>query len=93
LPHFPKISRYSLGTKIDSLFVETVEAVFSASRMNKEQKLSFVQKASAKLDMLKFFLRIAWEIKALDNKKYIMLSEKLDEVGRMLGGWLKQLQN
>jgi len=50
-----------------------------------------VQKSSAKLDVLKLFLRVAWEIKALDNKKYIALSEKLDEIGRMLGGWLKQL--
>ena len=36
-------------------------------------------------------LQIAWEIKALDAKKYILLSGKLDEIGRMLGGWLKQL--
>lgn len=93
LPHFPKTSRYSLGTKIDFLFMETVEAAFLASRLNKEQKISFVQKASAKLDLLKFFLRISWEIRALDNKKYIALSEKLDEIGRMLGGWMKQLQN
>lgn len=37
-------------------------------------------------------LQIAWEIKALDNKKYIALSEHLNEVGRMLGGWNKQVR-
>jgi len=73
------------------LFTETIETTLSASRLNREQKLAFVQKASAKLDLLKFFLRLAWEIKALDNKKYLTLSERLDEIGRMLGGWLKQL--
>lgn len=41
----------------------------------------------------KFFLQIAWEIKALDNKKYIMLSECLNEIGRMLGGWIKGLKS
>lgn len=40
--------------------------------------------------MLKFFLRVAWEIKSLDNKKYIIISEHLEEIGKMLGGWQKQ---
>jgi hypothetical protein len=79
-----------LGTKIDRLFIETTEYIFIASRMSKDQKLPYLQKASAKLDMLKFFLQIAWEIKSLDNKKYIILSEHLDEIGKMLGGWQKQ---
>jgi len=48
--------------------------------------------ASVKLDLLKFFLQIAWEIKSLDNKKYILLSERLNEIGKMLGGWIKALK-
>ena len=42
--------------------------------------------------MLKFFLQIAWEIKALDNKKYILLSDNLNKLGKMLWGWLKTVQ-
>jgi len=34
---------------------------------------------------------IAWEIKTLDNKKFIILSEKFNEIGKMLGGWCRQL--
>ena len=68
-----------------------MELVSTASRLSKELKRPLVQKAGAKLDLLKLFLQISWEIKALDNKRYIALSEKLDEIGRMLGGWQKQL--
>jgi len=92
LPHFPKSSRYTLGSKIDSLFIETIESVFKALHLGKGEKLVYLTRASIKLDLLKFFLQIAWEIKALDNKKYIRLSEKLDEIGKMLGGWLKSLK-
>jgi len=46
-----------------------------------------------KLDATKFFLQMAWELKFFDNKKYIQVSEPLAEVGKMLGGWRKQLQN
>lgn len=51
-----------------------------------------LQKANGKLDLLKFFLQISWEIKILDNKKYIVLSEQLNEIGKMIGGWSKGLQ-
>ncbi len=91
MPHFPKTSRYTLGSKIDSLFVEIAELSVTASYLNRAHKFPYVQKAVLKLDILKFFLQVSWEIKALDNKKFIMLSEKLDEIGKMLGGWLKQL--
>lgn len=91
MPHIPKTSRHTLGQKIDACFLETTELVFTASYLSKPQKRPYVQKATGKLDVLKLFLRLAWEIKALDNKKYIALSEKLDEIGRMLGGWNKHL--
>jgi hypothetical protein len=41
---------------------------------------------------LGFFLQLSWEIKSLDSKKYIFLSEKLNEIGKMLGGWIKSLK-
>jgi len=90
--HFPKKSRYAIGAKIDSLFLDTIELLFIASYLSKEQKLPILQKAGGKLDLLKFFLQIAWELKILDNKKYIMLSEQLNEIGKMLGGWIKGVQ-
>lgn len=91
LPHFPKTSRYTLGGKIDSLFVEIIETTSIAVFLSKAEKLPFVRKAISKLDTLNVFLQIAWEIKAMDSKKYIALSEPLAEAGRMLGGWHNQL--
>jgi hypothetical protein len=89
LPHIPKDFRYSLGTKIDRSLVETAELFFIAEYLNKEQKLPYLRKANLKLDIAKFFFQILWDIGALDNKKYILLSERFDEVGRQLGGWIK----
>lgn len=91
MPHLPKSARYTLGEKIDVCLLETAEFLFSASYVPTSERFLFVRRAGAKLDLAKFFLQIAWEIKALDTKKYAMLSEKLDEIGRMLGGWIKQL--
>jgi len=90
MPNLAKTSRYTLGEKIDTLFLDVVELIYTASFLPKDEKLPHLQKAMAKTDLLKFFFQIGWEIKSLDTKKYIMFSEQLDEIGRMLGGWTRQ---
>ena len=89
---FPKSSRYTLGDKIDATFVLILEYLFIASYQGRNGKLPTILIAVRKIDLLKFFLRIAWELQALDTKKYALLSERADELGRMVGGWKKGLE-
>lgn len=73
------------------MFVEIIEAVAVAGFLSKEEKLPWVKLAIRKTDTLKILLMVLWETKSLDNKKYIVLSLKIEEFGRMLGGWYGQL--
>lgn len=78
--------------KIDRLFLEILEILFRAQYMKPEEKLRYLVAGNGKLDLLKFFLQIGWENKLIDTKKYSVLSEELDAVGRMLGGWKKGIE-
>jgi hypothetical protein len=69
-----------------------LELTINASYAGRHSKLVELKKASAKLDLLKFFMKMLWELKILDNGKYRLISEPLSEIGRMLGGWQRQLQ-
>lgn len=61
--------------------------------MTPEQKVIVLGKVISKLDTLKFFMQLAWESKLIPQVKYIELSQKLEEIGKMLGGWRKGLQS
>lgn len=87
----PKLHRHTLGQRIDILFIEIIESIATASFLARQNKQPYVRLAIRKTDALKILLMVLWEARSLDNKKYITLSEKLDEVGRMLGGWNGQL--
>lgn len=87
----PKLHRHSLGQRIDSLFVEIMEAVATASFLQPHDKPPYVRLAIRKMDTLRVLLMVLWETKSLDDKKYIALSVKIDEVGKMLGGWMGKL--
>lgn len=88
----PKLHRYSLGIKVDSIFVDTIEAIAWASFLPREEKVATVRLATRKVDTLKILLMVLWENKSLEDNKFIALSAELEEIGRMLGGWLGQLK-
>ncbi len=87
----PKIHRYSLGVKIDSLFIELIESLAVATFLSKDEKLPFIRIGIRKLDTVNILILILFETKSIDTKKFIELSEKLNGIGKMLGGWYGQL--
>ncbi len=93
LINLPRLDKYTLGAKIDNLFCELIELLLEASYANREYKTEIITKACVRLDALKYFLKITWELKTIDTKKYTLLATALNEVGKMLGGWKKQAQN
>ena len=92
LRDFPKVERLGIGTKIEQTFLITLELTFTAAYLPPEQKIILLGKTISKLDVLKFFMQLAWEEQLIPTEKYADLSLKLEEIGRMLGGWKKGLQ-
>ena len=93
LTDFPKANRFTLGSKIDDIFLAAIEYCFLASYSTGSDKLAFVDRGISRVDLLKLLLQLAWDIKALDDKKYAHLSAHLAEAGRMLGGWRRQISS
>lgn len=85
----PRKDRYALGQKCEMAILEVLEAIVVASNLSKQEKLPILKKASMKLDIVRVFLRLAKDVKAIENKKYQLLESQTEEVGRMLGGWIK----
>ncbi|MEK9151624.1 MAG: four helix bundle protein [Patescibacteria group bacterium] len=85
--HIPKILRYSLGMRIDNIFAGILEDIALAQFSLPEHKTAYLRRAIGKNDTLKFMLYALFEMKGIDEKKFISLSQKAEEVGRMLYGW------
>lgn len=93
LKDLSRIHRFALGSKIEHYFLELLECIFTALYLPPTQKITQLTLAITKLDGVKFFLQLAWENKYIPHKQYADLSQQLDELGRILGGWRKGLQN
>jgi hypothetical protein len=91
LEHLPRLTRHTLGVRVDNIFTEILEITLVAQYTKREDKKRFLEELSRKLDNLKFFVALLWETKGLDTGKYGQLSQKLATAGRMLGKWTQIL--
>lgn len=87
-----RVSRYTLGVKIDHLYTDALEHMLLAGYAPRLQKRGYLAQAATKLDALKFFLQLAWSTGMLTSKQYATLAPPLVEVGKMLGGWVRSIE-
>jgi len=83
----PRIHRYGLRSRVEFYFLELLESIFTALFLPPIEKIPYIERAMKKLNGVKFFLQLCWENKLVPNSQYIQLTEQLNEIGRMLGGW------
>ena len=87
----PREERFGIGEKIDGLFLETLDGIRIATYARKDTKLAALATTALRIDGLKFFIQLAWEIKLVSHEQYSRLGKLVEEVGRMVGGWRKGL--
>jgi len=85
----PKQDRFTLSAHCEQAILDVVENILTASSQKQQDKIGTLERASLKLNMLRVFVRLMKDIKSLDGKKYIILENTIDEIGRMLGGWIR----
>ncbi|MEK9174489.1 MAG: diversity-generating retroelement protein Avd [Patescibacteria group bacterium] len=89
LKSFPKQDKYSLGEKCNLILIEIMGYLLEIGNLEKTKRLLYLEKVSIKLNLFRVYIRLAKDIKVLENKKYILIQEITDEIGRMLGGWIR----
>jgi hypothetical protein len=93
VPHIAKSSRYTIGQRIENKFLDLLELSYITYFSDREKKKDKISECILALDTLKFLVSVAWEGRIIPNGKYQELAIKLDEAGRMFGGWRKNLEN
>jgi hypothetical protein len=93
VPHIAKGPRYTLGARIENKLLDLLELSYVAYFAEKEKKAEKITECILITDGLKFLVSVAWEGKIISDKQCEGIAMKLEEIGRMLGGWRKSLDN
>ncbi len=89
----PKKDRFTTFERAENTLLDVLTGIFKASTQSKQEKIGTLNDVSVKLNLLRVFIRLMKDTKALDNKKYTLIQSEIDEIGRMLGGWIRSLRS
>lgn len=84
---FPKKVRFTFSNRMNNLALDIVENLVEARYSR--SKFPPLKQANLSLEKLRILFRIAFELRFISHETYEHSTRKIDEVGRMLGGWLK----
>jgi len=84
---FPKSQRFVLGQQIEATVLEILKKVIEANA--EINKLPYLKKISVELDKLRILTRLSKDLKFISINQYQFASEKSNEIGKVLGGWMK----
>ena len=88
---FPKQDQYLLGKRCEDYLLDFLEQIYEAVSAPKEKQRAILVLGSAKFEVLKFLLRSCRDLRMIDNKKYLSLESKIQDIGKQLGGWIRSL--
>jgi four helix bundle protein len=101
LNHFPKHEKYGLALEIRRAAYDVYGFVVEAQK--RYQKKTTLTNLDIRHEQLRMFVRLAYELgyfefkggekvekqcEELAEHRYLALSRLIDEVGRMIGGWI-----
>jgi 23S rRNA-intervening sequence protein len=85
---FPKNQRFVFGQRLAGHALDIMELLVEAAYAR--DKTALLHTANRKIEMLRWLVRMAKDQTLFTARQYEFSCERLEECGRMTGGWLKQ---
>ncbi|OGM21615.1 hypothetical protein A2863_00440 [Candidatus Woesebacteria bacterium RIFCSPHIGHO2_01_FULL_38_9b] len=89
----PKRWKYGIGLSIEQSILSCLEELVMAKNAPRSLKAAYLIRASSHLEVTTLKMRLLLELKLANETKIFQIQANLEEIGRMLGGWLKSTQS
>jgi len=87
LDKFPRSQRFLLGDRIETTALNVLEGLIEATYSKQVEPI--LRSVNLALEKLRFLFRLSKDLRYLDLKRYEFVAREIDEIGRLVGGWLK----
>jgi len=87
---FPRSHKFTLGDRITNLALDVLMLLVEAQYTR--QKIELLRQSNRKLEQLRYLLRLCKDLELLSIRRYEYISREINEAGKFIGGWVKQLQ-
>jgi hypothetical protein len=89
-PDIPKSHRFTFGQRLDNLTLDALLLVVRAVFATGGERRKHLTELNLQIEQLRVLWRLVQEQRWISQQQLLFINAKLDEAGRMAGGWLKQ---
>ena len=87
----PRTEKFSIGTEIKTSMYEMLKYILLSSKVEKRKRLELFNVVDSHIYYQRIGIRIMYNNKWIDMKKYKYSNELLSEIGKILGRLIKSL--
>lgn len=89
LKNFPKAEKYGLSQEIKQAFYGLLKAIILANNVRSRRR-EYQSEADGYVKLLLIYFNLAQSQKYINSKTHYRITLGIEEIGRLLGGWIKQ---
>ena len=89
--HFPKYQKYVLGERLRNQSQDLIDLIITINK--KHYKKTDLSLLDVRHEQLRVNTNISYELELVDEYRYRHLANLINEIGRMIGGWLKTINS
>jgi len=87
----PKSCRFTFGQRLDNLTLDALLLATRAIYAERSRKPDLLRELNLLLEQLRVLWRLVHERRWISQSQILFVNVKIDEIGRMTGGWLRSL--
>jgi four helix bundle protein len=88
--NFPRSQRFIITKRLQDAALDFYERILEANGCRGKDRLEKLRQADVALDKVRHYLRLASRWDWLSRGQYRHAAGMVAEIGRLLGGWIKQ---
>lgn len=89
---FPRSQKFVLADKIQNNLTHVLELLIEAYYTGRAEKGGILKRANIELEKLRYLLRLAYDLRCINARRYEYTQLKVDEIGKQVGAWLKSVR-
>ena len=89
LAKYPRSQKFLLADRIQTQVTDLLEVLVEAYYSPRDAKRPLLLRANLMLEKIRYQVRLSKDLRCISVERYGVISGKVDEIGRAVGGWLK----
>lgn len=88
---FPKSQRFLLAERLSRMALDFYDIILEAV-IEPAQQPHLLRQADKQLTKIRLYVRLSYDLKCISLGQFEHAARRLDELGRLLGGWQRKQQ-